>query len=122
MLKLKAKLFNKWAKKNSISNKILFKTIQDLSNILGTADLGAGLYKVRTAKSGQGKSGSYRTIVVYKESDIAIFIYGFSKKEKDNLSSDELKYFKKLAEDLLSIDRQKYKKMVQIGDFINIGK
>lgn len=122
MLKLKTKWFNKWAKKNSVSDKILFKTIQDLSKNLGTVNLGAGLYKIRTAKSGQGKSGSHRTIVVYKESDRVILVYGFSKTEKDNLSKEELKYFKKLAKDLLSIDKSKYKQMIQNGDFISIGK
>jgi hypothetical protein len=122
MLKLKTKWFNKWAKKNSVSDKILFKTIQDLSQNFGTVNLGAGLYKVRTAKSGQGKSGGHRTIVVYKESDRVIFVYGFSKTEKDNLSKEELEYFKKLAKDLLSIDKNKYKPMIQNGDFISIGK
>jgi hypothetical protein len=122
MLKLKTRWFNKWAKKNSISDKILLNSIQDLSSNLGTVNLGTGLYKVRTAKDGQGKSGSFRTIVVYKESDIVIFIYGFSKSEKDNLSSEELKYFKKLAKDLLSINNQKYKEMIELGNFISIGK
>ncbi|KUG25899.1 hypothetical protein ASZ90_004271 [hydrocarbon metagenome] len=122
MLKLKTKWFNKWAKKNSVSDKILFKTIQDLSENLGTINLGAGLYKIRTAKSGQGKSGGHRTIVVYKESDIVIFVYGFSKIEKDNLSKEEFKYFKKLAKDLLSIDKNKYKQMIQNGDFVSIGE
>ncbi|HET55697.1 MAG TPA: hypothetical protein ENN33_10835 [Ignavibacteria bacterium] len=122
MLKLKTKWFNKWAKKNSITDAVLSKTIQDLSSNLGTVNLGAGLYKIRTAKSGKGKSGSHRTILVYKESDRVIFVYGFSKTEKDNLSSEELKYFKKLSKDLLSIEKNKYKQMIQNGDFISIGE
>lgn len=121
MLKLKTKWFNKWAKKNFVSDKILLNTIEDLSDNLGTVNLGAGLYKVRTAKGGQGKSGSYRTIVVYKEAEIVIFIYGFSKTEKDNLSNDELKNFKKLAKDLLSINKWKFIEMAETGEFINIG-
>jgi len=120
MLKLKTKWFNKWAKKNSIRDKVLSDTIHNISNNLGTVDLGAGLYKVRTAKSGRGKSGSYRTIVVFRESDIAIFIYGFSKTEKDNLSREELKNFKKLAKDLLSIGKQEYNRLIKLGEFIII--
>jgi len=42
----------------------------------------------------------------YKEADISIFVYGFSKNEKDNLEREELRYFKKLAKDLLSIERE----------------
>lgn len=49
-------------------------------------------------------------------------MYGFSKTEKDNLSKEELKYFKKLAKDLLSIDKNKYKQMIQNGDFVSIGE
>jgi hypothetical protein len=55
MLKLKTRWFNKWAKKNSVSDIILFKTIQDLSENIGTVNLGAGLYKIRTAKADKVK-------------------------------------------------------------------
>jgi len=120
MLKLKTKWFNKWAKKNLVSDKILLKTIQNVINNLGTNSLGYGLYKVRTPKVGQGKSGSFRTILVFKESDVAIFVYGFSKNEKDNLDSNELKYFKKLAKDLLEINRQNYLELERSGNFFSI--
>lgn len=120
MLKLKTKWFNKWAKKNVVSDKILLKTIENVSNNLSTSNLGYGLYKVRTPKIGQGKSGSFRTILVFKESDIAIFIYGFSKNEKDNLDKDELKYFKKLAKDLIAINRIKYLELEKIGKIFSI--
>lgn len=120
MLKLKTKWFNKWAKKNSVTDKILLETIKNVSNNLGTVNLGFGLYKVRTPKTGKGKSGSFRTIVVYKESNIAIFVYGFSKTDKDNLEMEELKYFKKLAKDLLKIKRQKYLELEKLGNFISI--
>lgn len=120
MLKLKTKWFNKWAKKNSVEDESLLAAIDNINNNLGTADLGAGLYKVRTAKTGQGKRGSFRTIVVFKKHEVAVFIYGFSKNEKDNLSNDETKYFKKLAKDLLAIDKEKYQIMIELEEFINI--
>jgi len=120
MLKLKTKWFNKWAKKNALSDKILLKTIENISDKLGTVNLGLGLCKVRTPKIGQGKSGSFRTIVVFKKSKIAIFVYGFSKSEKDNLDKDELKYFRILAKDLLKIERKKYLELEKLGKFISI--
>lgn len=120
MIKLKTKWFYKWAKKNNITDNMLLTTLQNISNNLGVVKLGSGLYKIRVAKTGQGKSGGYRTIIVYKENDVAIFVYGFSKNEKKNLEKDELKYFKKLAKDLLSIDRQKYIELEKSGDFISI--
>lgn len=122
MLKLKTKWFHKWAKKNFVTDKILLKTIKDVEHNLGVSNLGYGLYKVRTSKIGQGKSGSFRTILVYKESDIVIFVYGFAKNEKDNLDNDELKYFRKLAKDLLEIDRQNYSELEKSGAFFSISE
>ena len=120
MVKLKTKWFNKWSKKNRIGDEKLLIALGNISNNLGTSDLGGNLYKVRLPKTGQGKSGGFRTIVIYKEADIAIFVYGFSKNEKDNLDKEELKYFKKLAKDLLSIERQEYSELEKLGDFISI--
>jgi len=120
MLKLKTKWFNKWAKKNAVADKSLQKTIENLSNNLGTTDLGSGLYKIRTPKLGQGKSGGFRTIVVFREADIAIFVYGFAKTDKDNLDKEELKYFKRLAKDLLKIESNKYSELIKQGSFISL--
>ena len=120
MLKLKTKWFNKWAKKNLISDEILLHTLKNIPNKLGVVDLGSGLYKVRTPKTGKGKSGGFRTIVVYREEFISIFVFGFSKTDKGNLNNEELKYFKKLSKDLLSITREEYMELVKLGDFISI--
>jgi len=119
-IKLKTKWFNKWSKKNHITDKKLLDTLNNISNNLGVTDLGGSLFKVRTPKIAQGKSGGYRTIVVFRESDVAIFVYGFSKNEKSNIEKEELKYFKILAKDLLSINRQEYRVLEKLGDFISI--
>jgi len=120
MLKLKTKWFNKWARKNDISDKSLQITIENLSNNLGTTDLGGGLYKIRTARLGEGKSGGFRTILVFREAEIVVFVYGFAKTDKDNLDKEELKYFKKLAKDLLKIENKKYIELKKQGSFISL--
>lgn len=120
MLKLKTKWFNKWSKKNIIADDKLLKAIDAISNNLGIVDLGGNLYKVRIPRPGKGKSGGFRTVVVFKEYDRAIFLYGFSKNEKDNLDEEELKYFKKLGKDLLGIDKKEYLKMEKLGDFFSL--
>jgi len=120
MLKLKTKWFHKWAKKNSISDNILLETIKSLINNLNVVNLGGGLYKVRTPGFGKGKSGGYRTLVAYEELDKAIFVFGFSKAEKDNLDEDELRSFKKLAKDLLQISTKEYLRLVELGHFFNL--
>lgn len=120
MLKLKTKWFNKWANKNSISDDTLIDTLESLANNLNSVSLGGGLFKVRTAKTGQGKSGGFRTIVVYKKEELAVFVYGFSKSDKDNLDKNELKYFKKLANDLLKINALDYLTLVKSGSFFSL--
>ena len=120
MLKLKTKWFNKWAKKNALTDKNLLKTIENISFNLGVVNLGGGLFKIRTPKVGQGKSGGFRTLVVYKEKDLAVFVYGFAKTDKDNLDKEELKYFKILAKDLLKIKNSEYVKLEKQGSFISL--
>ena len=122
MLRLKTRWFAKWAKKSFVSDAALLKTIQSLTNNLNTVDLGGGLFKVRTPRKGQGKSGSFRTLIVYRKGEIAIFVYGFSKSERDNLDKDELKDFKKLAKDLLRISPKEYLKQIELGNFIKLEK
>jgi len=120
VLKLKTKWFNKWAKKQLIPDELLETTIESLIKKQGSIDLGSGLFKVRTPIQGKGKSSGYRTLIVYKKSKLAIFVYGFAKNEKDNLDKDELKYFKKLSKDLLNVSNKEYKRFVELGNFILI--
>ena len=120
MVKLKTKWFNKWAKKQSIPDKLLENAIESLTKKQGSIDLGSGLFKVRTPNQGKGKSSGYRTLIVFKEHKLAIFVYGFAKNEKDNLDKDELKYFKKLSKDLLNVNNKEYKRIIKLGNFIII--
>ncbi len=120
MLKLKTKWFNKWAKKQTLTDRLLLETINNVSIQLGAVDLGSGLFKVRTPKKGKGKRGGTRTFLVYKGSEKAIFVYGFSKNKKDNLDKNELKYFKKLAKDLLAIENSEYERLISLGNFKEI--
>lgn len=61
------------------------------------ADLGAGLIKKRVARAGEGKRGGFRTIIVYRGGDRAVFVYGFPKNAKANLDATELDGYRKLA-------------------------
>ena len=120
MLKLKTQWFHKWAKANSISDDVLLETLENISQNLGVANLGGGLYKVRTKRLDRGKRGGFRILVAYKEMDKAIFIYGFSKAERDNLEMNELKSFKKLVKDLLVISDSEYKRQEKLGNFFRL--
>jgi len=103
MKNLKTKWFSKWANKNKLSDKKLLEGISNIDSGFSTSNLGSNIYKVRIARKGEGKSGGFRTILVYNKNDRAVFLYGFSKNEQSNISKTELNYFKKLGADLLKL-------------------
>lgn len=67
------------------------------------ADLGSAIYKQRLARQGGGKSGGFRTIIVFRYASAAFFVYGFAKKDIDNVSLEDLQELKKLARSLLML-------------------
>ncbi|MBA2649640.1 MAG: type II toxin-antitoxin system RelE/ParE family toxin [Legionella sp.] len=103
----KTKLFSKWAKPQNINDDSLKKAIDELCQGNSDGDLGGYVYKKRLAREGQGKSGSYRTIVAFKIDDKAFFVYGFAKSDKASLDAKELKAFKQLAKDLMIMNNNK---------------
>ncbi len=58
------------------------------------------MIKQRIARRGQGKSGGFRTLIVFETGSRAFFVHGFAKKEQDNLREDELAALRKLATEL----------------------
>ncbi len=122
MKKLKTKWFSKWARKQKISDTKLLSAIEDMENNLLSVNLGGGLFKVRVGSENGGKSSGYRTIVVYREDDRAVMIYGFMKKEQENLSRDELKSFKTLSKDILSLNDDMLNGAIEKNVFVKIGE
>ena len=68
------------------------------------ADLGGGGVKQRIARKGQGRSGGFRAIVLFRRGERCFFVYGFAKSGRDNLRRDELKAFRLLADGMLGMD------------------
>ena len=122
MKKPKTKWFNKWAKKQKLSNEKLLLAIKDMQNNLSSIHLGGGLYKVRVSSERSGKSAAFRTIVVYKKDDRAVMVYGFMKKEQDNLSVSELKNLKKLSKDIVALSDEALARAIEKKVFIEIGE
>jgi len=84
------------------------------------ADLGGGVYKVRVARSGEGKSGGYRVIVFFKVKERAFFHYGFAKAARDNISGGELKIMKKQAKKHFAQTDEQIQKQLKNGTLIEI--
>lgn len=114
------KLFNKWLKKEKISESSLYQAIHEIENGLIDANLGGSVYKKRIAKTGAGKSGGFRTILAFKSGDKMFFIYGFSKNSQSNISGRETVALKKLASELLSYSSSALTQAIKAGELIEV--
>ncbi|MSO77769.1 MAG: type II toxin-antitoxin system RelE/ParE family toxin [Alphaproteobacteria bacterium] len=85
----KLKAFARFQRRERIADKVLAKAVRVAEDGLVDADLGGGLIKQRVARSGQGKSGGYRTVIAYRRGDRAVFLFGFAKNERANLDDDD---------------------------------
>lgn len=116
----KQKDFGKFTKKNRISDEDLKSAVAEIEDGLVDADLGGGVVKKRIASNGRGKSGGFRTILLLKRGTRVIFVHGFSKGKKSNISDDELDGFKKVADYFLNMSDDKFAIFVNDGDFTEV--
>ena len=84
------------------------------------ADLGGGVYKVRLARPGEGKSGGYRIIVYFKNKFRTFFVYGFTKSDRDNIDDGELKAFKIDAKENFDLTDEQIRAWLKRGTLIEI--
>lgn len=94
--------FNRWARKNDLEDDDLCNAAREMAEGLYEANLGGGLFKKRIARSAQGKSGGFRTMIASNRKDRWFFLYGFAKNERSNVSGKEQEALRKLAGDLLT--------------------
>ena len=120
MKNLMTKHFSKWATKQNIPENQLSNALTEVKVGNFEANLGAHLYKKRIRFTGQGKSGGGRTIICYKKDDRAIFVHGFAKNEKSNLSKKELHAFKELSKILLKLSLKELETAIKNGDLIEV--
>ena len=85
------------------------------------ANLGGGVFKQRIARQGGGKSGGFRTIILFKVGGHSFFAHGFAKNEKANITPKELKALKKLASTFLGLDAEALKKASAAGEIAEVG-
>jgi hypothetical protein len=116
----KNKAFNKWAKKEGLSDDALRTAVGEIERGLIDADLGGHVVKKRVAVGGRGKRGGVRTLLAYKSGDKAFFVYGFAKSARANVSTDELKALKYLAKELMNCSDETVTKAIQHGALIEV--
>ena len=112
--------FERFARKQKLDDAALRDAIQRAEQGLVDADLGGGVIKQRVARPGQGKSGGYRTIILYRQAHRAFFVYGFSKSQQSNISDDEKAAFKQAAQHILDLSEEHLVEMIRRGQFSEV--
>lgn len=93
----KTKAFHKWTIAEEVGDNVLTKAAAEMEQGLYEANLGGNVYKKRIPMDGRGKKSGARVIVGFKMNEVAIFIYGFAKNQKANVTSKESAALKELA-------------------------
>lgn len=108
--------FSRFARKEKISKEKLVEAIKNADAGMIDANYGGGVIKQRISRPGEGKSGGYRSIILYRQDDKAFFVYGFAKNELDNIDKTEERDFKSLAKIMFAMTDE------QINALLNAGK
>lgn len=95
--------FVRFARRSNLTDEQLLTALAQASQGLIDADLGGGVIKQRIARPGEGKSGGYRTIVLYRHGERAFFVYGYAKSCEANIRPADLVQFRKMATLVMSL-------------------
>jgi len=113
-------VFHRWSKDEGLTDAKLCEAAAEIESGLVDARLGGFLIKKRVAASGRGKSGGYRIIVAHRQGDRLVFLHGFNKHDKANISSKEKTALHKLADYYMTFSDAGMSKLVQDGSIIEV--
>ena len=117
MLIFKSKSFAKFARNEGISDAKLCQVVRDADAGKIDAEYGGGVIKQRIARPGEGKSGGYRSIILYRQGDKAFFVYGFSKSERQSIDKTEERAFKELAKITFAFSVEELSTLIKTGAY-----
>lgn len=114
--------FGRFARKEKIAANVLWDAVERAERGLIDADLGGGVIKQRISRPGSGKSGGYRTVLLYRRGEKAFFVFGFPKSAQDNMRDDEEEQFKKAAKVILALSDVQLLKWVEGGQLEEVSR
>lgn len=116
----KTRHFSRWARKADLPDQALCRAVAEIRQGLIDADLGGGIIKKRVALPGHGKRGSTRTLLATNRNDRWVFVFGFEKNERANISDNELEALKLLADDLLALTETQMSEAISKGSLLEV--
>jgi len=73
-----------------------------------------------SAWRGQGKSGGYRTLILFRRGDRAIVAFGFAKSAQANISKADLALLRDAAAEALGWNQEELDRLVASGALVEI--
>jgi len=116
----KSKWFAKFARKECIADTKLCEAIRNAEKGIVDADYGGGVIKQRIARPNEGKSGGYRSIILFRKGSLSFFVYGFAKSDLGNIDVSDERDFKELAKTILSVSEIELKALVDSGNYTEV--
>lgn len=118
---LVTRFFQRWADDEGLGSAVLAPAVRDVEDGLADGALGGGIIKKRVRIPGRGKSGGARVLLVTNHRDRWIFIYGFLKNQRANISDRELAALRELSRDLLALSEEQLNGRTRSKILIEIG-
>ncbi|UHJ63960.1 type II toxin-antitoxin system RelE/ParE family toxin [Melaminivora jejuensis] len=112
--------FARWQASERLPDAALCKAVQEMEAGLVDADLGGFLYKKRVARPGGGKSGGYRTLLSARIGSSYVFLHGFPKSNKANITQDERKALQFAGKVFLELSAENLAKALESGVLLEV--
>jgi len=116
----KSKWFAKFARKERITDAKLCEAIRNAEKGIIDADYGGGVIKQRIARPNEGKSGGYRSIILFRKGALSFFVFGFAKSEAGNIDASDERDFKELAKTILAVSETELKALIDRGHYMEV--
>ena len=117
---LKRKDFARWQAGENLPDTVLCRAVREMERGLIDADLGGHLYKKRVARPGGGKSGGYRTLLSARMGDRYVFLHGFPKSDKANITQSEKKALQFAGKVFLELSGQALLQALKSGVLLEV--
>ena len=116
----KSRWFQRFARKERITDAVLCEAVGRAEKGQVDADLGGEVIKQRIARPGQGRSKGYRAIIYFRRGANAFLVYGFAKSQRGNIDDDEVEEFKEAAKHVLALTEKQLTELLKNGDFVEV--
>ncbi len=115
----KTKTLARFARQHRISDESLVEAVHRAMRGLIDADLGGQIIKQRVARPGEGKRGGFRMLIGIGP-ERAVYLFGFAKNERENISNAELLTLREIAGAFLKASKGELANALAEGTLIEV--